>query len=154
MAHVRDAFTAGTPASGSRSASSLRGRGAEIRRQGRGAKDFSMPLDACWPSRRRTPLCGEALGAALRGQIAEQWSRHLGRNSTRSERASAAKLAAAFRDELLDNLRAHGVPGPYSPDAASRESARSGTRAGVFLMELEEAGMRALCISSSRPRTT
>jgi aminopeptidase N len=56
------------------------------------------------------------------------------------------RLAAAFRDELLDVYRTSRVPGPYSPDPVSAGRRALKNAALGFLMELEEAGVRTLCM--------
>jgi aminopeptidase N len=55
-------------------------------------------------------------------------------------------LAGAFRKELLEAYRAHRVPGPYSPDAASAGKRALRNAALALLMELDDAESRALCM--------
>jgi aminopeptidase N len=57
-----------------------------------------------------------------------------------------ARLAGALREELLAVYRAHGVAGPYSPDAVSAGRRALKNSSLGLLMELEDAGMRALCM--------
>ncbi len=54
-------------------------------------------------------------------------------------------LAAKFKEELLEAYRAHNVPGPYSPDAASAGKRALRNSALALLMELDEPEARALC---------
>ena len=55
-------------------------------------------------------------------------------------------LALALRAELLAVYRDYAVPGPYSPDAASAGRRALRNAALGFLMELDEPGVRALCM--------
>jgi aminopeptidase N len=55
-----------------------------------------------------------------------------------------ARLAAALREELHTVYRAQGSAGPYSPDAASAGRRALKNSALGLLMELEDAGVRAL----------
>ncbi len=56
------------------------------------------------------------------------------------------RLALALRDELLRIYRDYAVPGPYSPQAipAGRRALRNAALG--YLMELDEPGVRALCM--------
>jgi len=56
------------------------------------------------------------------------------------------RLAAALRDELHAVYRAHGGAGRYSPDAASAGKRALKNSALGLLMELDNAGVRALCM--------
>ncbi|HET7200941.1 MAG TPA: DUF3458 domain-containing protein, partial [Burkholderiales bacterium] len=56
------------------------------------------------------------------------------------------RLALALKDELLRIYRDYEVPRPYSPDASSAGRRALRNAALGFLMELDEAGMRALCV--------
>ncbi len=56
------------------------------------------------------------------------------------------RLAAALKEELLEAYRANAVPGPYSPDAASAGRRALRNAALGYLMELDESGIRALCV--------
>jgi aminopeptidase N len=56
------------------------------------------------------------------------------------------RIAAALREELLAVYRMHGVARPYSPDAVSAGRRALKNSALSYLMELDEAGMRALCM--------
>src|SRR6266496_4380100 len=56
------------------------------------------------------------------------------------------RLAAALREELLAVYRAHRVAGPYSPDAVSAGRRALKNSALGILMELDDAGMRVLCM--------
>ena len=56
------------------------------------------------------------------------------------------RLAAALREQLLAVYRAHRGAGPYSPDAVSAgRRALKNTALGI-LMELDDAGVRTLCM--------
>ncbi|HMG58784.1 MAG TPA: aminopeptidase N [Burkholderiales bacterium] len=56
------------------------------------------------------------------------------------------RLAAALREELRAVYRTHRGAGPYSPDAASAGRRTLKNSALGLLMELDDAGMRALCM--------
>jgi len=56
------------------------------------------------------------------------------------------RLALALREPLLEIYRDYAVPGPYSPDARSAGRRALRNAALGFLMELDEPGMRALCV--------
>ena len=56
------------------------------------------------------------------------------------------RLAAALRKELLAVYRAHGLTGPYSPDAVSAGRRTLKNSALGLLMELDDAGARTLCV--------
>jgi len=56
------------------------------------------------------------------------------------------RLAAALKEELHAVYRAHGSARPYSPDAASAGRRALKNSALGLLMELEDAGVRALCM--------
>jgi len=56
------------------------------------------------------------------------------------------RLAAAMREELRAVYRAHRVAGPYSSDAVSAGRRALKNSALGLLMELDDAGMRALCM--------
>jgi len=56
------------------------------------------------------------------------------------------RLAAALKEELLAAYRAHRGAGPYSPDAVSAGGRALKNSALGLLMELDDAGARALCM--------
>jgi len=56
------------------------------------------------------------------------------------------RLAVALREPLLAVYREYSVPGPYSPDALSAGRRALRNAALGFLMELDEPGVRALCV--------
>ena len=56
------------------------------------------------------------------------------------------RLAAELGEELRAVYRAHGGTGPYSPDAASAGRRALKNSALGLLMELEDAGVRAMCM--------
>jgi len=56
------------------------------------------------------------------------------------------RLAAALREELFAVYRAHTGAGPYSPDAVSAGKRALKNCALGLLMELDDAGLRALCM--------
>jgi aminopeptidase N len=56
------------------------------------------------------------------------------------------RLAAALREELHAVYSAHRGAGPYSPDAVSAGRRALKNSALGLLMELDDAGMRALCM--------
>jgi len=148
MAHDTDAFNRWD--AGQRLALGIILRGIEALRSGGKAgvpKDFFDAFGRLLAGAAKDPaFAAEALALPSEGYIAEQMevvdpdAIHSARTELRRQ------LAAAFRDELLETYRAHGVPGPYSPDAASAGKRALRNAALGFLMELEEAGMRALCI--------
>jgi aminopeptidase N len=56
------------------------------------------------------------------------------------------RLALALKAELLQASREHAVHGPYSPDAASAGGRALRNAVLGLLMELDEPGVRALCV--------
>src|SRR5229473_2682365 len=56
------------------------------------------------------------------------------------------RLAAALKEELRAVYRAHGSAGPYSPDPVSAGRRALKNSALGLLMELDDAGTRALCM--------
>ncbi|HEY6239377.1 MAG TPA: aminopeptidase N [Burkholderiales bacterium] len=56
------------------------------------------------------------------------------------------RLAAALHEELLALYRMYGVARPYSPDAVSAGMRALKNTALAYLMELDDAGVRALCV--------
>jgi len=56
------------------------------------------------------------------------------------------RLALALRDELLRIYRGYAVPGPYSPQAIPAGKRALRNAALGYLMELDEPGVRALCM--------
>jgi len=56
------------------------------------------------------------------------------------------RLAAALKEELRAVYRAHGGAGPYSPDPVSAGRRALKNSALGLLMELDDAGTRALCM--------
>ena len=56
------------------------------------------------------------------------------------------RLAAALREQLLAVYRAHRGAGPYSPDAVSAGRRALKNTALGLLMELDDAGVRTLCM--------
>jgi aminopeptidase N len=56
------------------------------------------------------------------------------------------RLALALKPRLLAVYRDYAVPGPYSPDALSAGRRALRNAALGFLMELDEPGVRALCV--------
>jgi aminopeptidase N len=56
------------------------------------------------------------------------------------------RLASALEAEFLAVYRDYAVPGPYSPDAQSAGRRALRNAALGFLMELDEPGVRALCL--------
>ena len=91
-------------------------------------------------------FAAEVLALPSEGYVAEQMpvvdpdAIHAGRNELKRG------LATALKGELLEIYRAHDVPGPYSPDAASAGKRALRNAALGLLMELDEPGTRALCM--------
>jgi aminopeptidase N len=95
---------------------------------------------------RDPAFAAEALALPTESTIAEQMELvdpdaiHAVRNVLKRS------LAGAFRKELLEAYRAHRVPGPYSPDAASAGKRALRNASLALLMELDDAESRALCM--------
>jgi aminopeptidase N len=95
---------------------------------------------------RDPAFAAEALAPPSESTIAEQMevvdpdAIHAARNELKRS------LARAFRKVLLQACRAHRVPGPYSPDAASAGKRALRNAALALLMELDDAEARALCM--------
>jgi len=91
-------------------------------------------------------FAAEALALPSEIYIAEQMEEvdpdaiHAARNSLRRQ------LAQALRGELLAAYNAHAVPGPYSPDAAAAGKRSMRNLCLGYLMELEDAEVRALAL--------
>ena len=95
----------------------------------------------------RDPAFGaEALALPGEIYIAEQMEEvdpdaiHAARNGLRRH------LAQALRTELLAAYHAHAVPGPYSPDAAAAGKRALRNLCLSYLMELDDAEVRALAL--------
>jgi aminopeptidase N len=148
MAHDSDAFNRWD--SGQRLALGIILRGIEAVKSGGRVGVPKAFLDAFGrllaDAAKDPAFAAEALALPSEGYIAEQMevvdpdAIHSARNGLRR------RLAAALRDELLEAYRTHSIPGPYSPDPASAGKRALKNAALGFLMELEEAGTRALCM--------
>jgi aminopeptidase N len=97
-------------------------------------------------SARDPAFAAEMLALPPESYIAEQMAIvdpdaiHAARNEVRR------RLALALKTKLLAVYREYAVPGPYSPDALSAGRRALRNAALGFLMELDEPGVRALCV--------
>ncbi|TMG76603.1 MAG: aminopeptidase N [Betaproteobacteria bacterium] len=148
MAHDADAFNRWD--AGQRLALGIVLRGIEAARSGGGVEVPKAFLDAvAWviaDAAKDPAFATEMLSLPSESYIAEQMvtvdpdAIHGVRNGIRR------RLAAALKEELLEAYRANAVPGPYSPDAASAGKRALRNAALGYLMELDESGIRALCV--------
>jgi len=125
-------------------------RGVEARQSGRGielAGTFVAAIARVLEDAPRDPaFAAEMLALPPESYIAEQMATidpdaiHAVRGEIRQ------RLALALQDELLAIYRGYAVPGSYSPDAASAGSRALRNAALGFLMELDQPGIRALCV--------
>jgi aminopeptidase N len=148
MAHDSDPFNRWD--SGQRLAMGIILRGVESLKSGARPSVPQAFLDAASRILEDAPkdpaFAAEALALPSEGTVAEQMELvdpdaiHAVRNELRRS------LAAAFQNELLETCRAHRIPGPYSPDAASAGKRSLRNAALALLMELDDAEARALCV--------
>src|SRR5438309_4392171 len=148
MAHDADAFNRWD--AGQRLALGIVLRGIGAARSGGGVEVPKAFLDAvAWviaDATKDPAFATEMLSLPSESYIAEQMvtvdpdAIHGVRNGIRR------RLAAALKEELLEAYRANAVPGPYSPDAASAGRRALRNAALGYLMELDESGIRALCV--------
>jgi len=91
-------------------------------------------------------FAAEALALPSEGTIAEQMeivdpdAIHAVRNELKRG------LSGTLKEKLLETYRAHRIPGPYSPDAASAGKRALRNAALGLLMELDEPGIHTLCM--------
>ncbi|HMH18461.1 MAG TPA: aminopeptidase N [Burkholderiales bacterium] len=148
MAHDSDAFNRWE--AGQRLALGILLRGISATQGGR---DFELPRAFAGAAARvvadasRDPaFAAEMLALPSENYIAEQMpvvdpdAIHAVRDELRR------RLAAALREELLAVYRAHRGASPYSPDAGSAGRRALKNSALGYLMELDDAGMRTLCM--------
>jgi len=91
-------------------------------------------------------FAAEALGPPSEGYIAEQMD-EIDPDAIHSVRRSLRKhLATALRTELLAAYRTSTAPYPYSPDARSAGQRALRNLCLAYLMELDDAQVRALCM--------
>ena len=89
----------------------------------------------------------EALGLPSEGYIAEQMD-EIDPEAIHSVRRSLRKhIATALKNELLAAYRTSTAPQPYSPDARSAGRRALRNLCLGYLMELDDADVRALCIA-------
>jgi aminopeptidase N len=125
-------------------------RGVEAVRSGRGielAGTFVAAISRVLEDAPRDPaFAAEMLALPPESYIAEQMATvdpdaiHAVRDEVRR------RLALALKNELLDVYREYAALGPYSPDAPSAGRRALRNAALGFLMELDEPGVRALCV--------
>ncbi|HEX4798752.1 MAG TPA: aminopeptidase N [Burkholderiales bacterium] len=148
MAHDADAFNRWE--AGQRLALRIILRGIEAPRSDGGVEVPRAFLDAfarvIAAAAKDPAFATEMLSLPSESYIAEQMETvdpdaiHSVRNELRR------RLAAAFQDEFIEVHRTYSIPGPYSPNPVSVGKRALKNAALGFLMELEEAGMRALCM--------
>jgi aminopeptidase N len=92
-------------------------------------------------------FAAEALGLPSEGYIAEQMD-EIDPDAIHSVRRSLRKhIATALRNELLAAYRTSTAPQPYTPDARSAGQRALRNLCLGYLMELDDAVIRALCIA-------
>ena len=149
MAHDADAFNRWE--AGQRLALNLLLRGIGEFRAGR-APQFPDPFAKAF-ARVLTDapddpaFAAEALGLPSEGYIAEQMD-EIDPDAIHSVRRSLRRhIATALRIELLAAYRTSTAPHPYSPDARSAGQRALRNLCLGYLMELDDAEVRALCIA-------
>ncbi|HEY6720197.1 MAG TPA: aminopeptidase N, partial [Burkholderiales bacterium] len=148
MAHDSDAFNRGE--AGQRLALGILLRGIAA---AQGRRDFELPrafADAVArvvvDASRDPAFAAEMLALPSENYIAEQMpvvdpdAIHAVRDELRR------RIAVSLREELLAVYRMHGVARPYSPDSVSAGRRALKNSALSYLMELDDAGVRALCV--------
>ena len=148
MAHDSDAFNRWE--AGQRLALNLLLRGVASHRAGHApafpetfVKAFSRVLaDAA----RDPAFAAEALGLPSEGYVAEQLE-EVDADAIHVVRVALRKhLAAALKGELLAAYQAFAAPGPYNPDAKSAGKRSLRNLCLSYLMELDDAAVRTLCV--------
>ena len=148
MAHDSDAFNRWE--AGQRLALNLLLRGIASYRAGHApafpesfVKAFSRVLaDAA----RDPAFAAEALGLPSEGYVAEQLE-EVDADAIHAVRVALRKhLAAALKGELLAAYQAFSAPGPYNPDAMSAGQRSLRNLCLSYLMELDDAAVRTLCV--------
>ncbi|HKB84392.1 MAG TPA: aminopeptidase N [Burkholderiales bacterium] len=92
-------------------------------------------------------FAAEALGLPSEGYIAEQMD-EIDPDAIHSIRRSLRKqIATALKNELLSAYRTSTAPQPYSPDARSAGQRALRNLCLGYLMELDDAQARALCLA-------
>jgi aminopeptidase N len=148
MAHDPDTFNRWD--AGQRLALGIMLRGIAAAQSGR---DFELPrafVDAAArvvaESSKDPAFAAEMLALPSEGYVAEQMpvvdpdAIHAVRDELKR------RLAAALKEGLFAAHRAHGGAGAYSPDAVSAGKRALKNSALGYLMELDDAGVRALCM--------
>jgi aminopeptidase N len=95
--------------------------------------------------RQDPAFAAEALGLPSEGYVGEQLAEVDPEAILQARVGLRRALAQALRAELLAAYRELHVPGPYSPDAASAGRRALRNLCLGYLMELDDAELRALC---------
>jgi aminopeptidase N len=91
-------------------------------------------------------FAAEALGLPSEGYVAEQME-EVAADAIHAVRVALRKhLATSLKGELLATYQAFTAPGPYSPDAKSAGQRSLRNLCLSYLMELEDATVRTLCV--------
>ncbi|MEO8166008.1 MAG: aminopeptidase N, partial [Betaproteobacteria bacterium] len=147
MAHDKDAFNRWD--AGQRLALNLLLRGIDHARAGRSAQfpdSFAAAFSRVLSDAPNDPaFAAEALGLPAEGYIAEQMDEIDPVAIHTVRRALRRHLASALRTELLGAYKVFTAPQPYSPDARSAGLRALRNLCLGYLMELDDAEVRALC---------
>jgi aminopeptidase N len=148
MAHDSDAFNRWE--AGQRLALNLLLQGIASHRAGRAPAfpaSFVNAFSRVLGDAARDPaFAAEALGLPSEGYIAEQME-EVDPDAIHAVRVALRRhLAAALRGEWLAAYQAFLAPGPYNPDAISAGQRSLRNLCLSYLMELNDAAVRALCV--------
>ncbi|HWH49136.1 MAG TPA: aminopeptidase N [Burkholderiales bacterium] len=149
MAHDADAFNRWE--AGQRLALNLMLKGIASRREGRPPvfpESFVEAFSRVLADAAKDPaFAAEALGLPSEGYLAEQME-EVDAEAIHAVRIGLRKqLAASLKGELLATYQAFAAPGPYNPDAISAGQRSLRNLCLSYLMELEDAEVRMLCVT-------
>jgi len=148
MAHDSDAFNRWE--AGQRLALNLLLRGIASYRAGHApafAESFVKAFSRVLADAAKDPaFAAEALGLPSEGYVAEQME-EVDPDAIHAVRVALRKhLATALKGELLAIYQAFAAPGPYNPDAKSAGQRSLRNLCLSYLMELDDAAVRMLCV--------